>query len=190
VRRRRLGEARALPGPARGRPRPGGGRSASIIEPRSRGAQDCGSGARSIPRRGMRALRGRLVRRNRCKRTASASRSQRTPGDVAGRLPRGDYRLQAALSGYFPARDERGMKGRRRSFTPSTATKMPVCRDFTGATGLEPATSGVTGRSWRLRAERGRSREDPAGPAPSLVVSWSPAQGAAPVTLSPLTATG
>ena len=26
---------------------------------------------------------------------------------------------------------------------------------FTGATGLEPATSGVTGRSWRFRAERG-----------------------------------
>jgi hypothetical protein len=32
---------------------------------------------------------------------------------------------------------------------------MPFCRDFTGATGLEPATSGVTGRSWRFRAERG-----------------------------------
>jgi hypothetical protein len=28
------------------------------------------------------------------------------------------------------------------------------CRYFTGATGLEPATSGVTGRSWRLLAER------------------------------------
>ncbi len=27
----------------------------------------------------------------------------------------------------------------------------------TGATGLEPATSGVTGRSWRLRAERGQA---------------------------------
>jgi hypothetical protein len=26
---------------------------------------------------------------------------------------------------------------------------------LTGATGLEPATSGVTGRSWRLRVERG-----------------------------------
>jgi hypothetical protein len=32
---------------------------------------------------------------------------------------------------------------------------MLICRDFTGATGLEPATSGVTGRSWRFRAERG-----------------------------------
>ena len=28
---------------------------------------------------------------------------------------------------------------------------------FTGATGLEPATSGVTGRSWRFRAERGNA---------------------------------
>jgi hypothetical protein len=33
-----------------------------------------------------------------------------------------------------------------------------TCRlagSLTGATGLEPATSGVTGRSWRFRAERG-----------------------------------
>jgi hypothetical protein len=34
---------------------------------------------------------------------------------------------------------------------------MPICRNFTGATGLEPATSGVTGRSWRFRAERGKA---------------------------------
>jgi hypothetical protein len=34
--------------------------------------------------------------------------------------------------------------------------KMPICRMFsTGATGLEPATSGVTGRSWRFRPEWG-----------------------------------
>jgi hypothetical protein len=32
--------------------------------------------------------------------------------------------------------------------------KRPICRNFTGATGLEPATSGVTGRSWHLRAAR------------------------------------
>ena len=33
----------------------------------------------------------------------------------------------------------------------------PICRHFneTGATGLEPATSGVTGRSWYFRAEPG-----------------------------------
>ena len=29
---------------------------------------------------------------------------------------------------------------------PDQATEIPICRDFTGATGLEPATSGVTGR--------------------------------------------
>ena len=33
---------------------------------------------------------------------------------------------------------------------------MPICKMFlAGATGLEPATSGVTGRSWCFRAERG-----------------------------------
>ena len=31
----------------------------------------------------------------------------------------------------------------------------PICRTFTGATGLEPATSGVTGRSRSLRPGRG-----------------------------------
>jgi len=37
-----------------------------------------------------------------------------------------------------------------------TDTKRVICRMFsTGATGLEPATSGVTGRSWWFRAERG-----------------------------------
>src|SRR5919204_140144 len=29
---------------------------------------------------------------------------------------------------------------------PDQATEIPICRDFTGATGLEPATSGVTDR--------------------------------------------
>ena len=36
-------------------------------------------------------------------------------------------------------------------------TKDAICRDFTGATGLEPATSGVTGRSWWFRGERERA---------------------------------
>jgi hypothetical protein len=31
---------------------------------------------------------------------------------------------------------------------------MPMCRTVTGATGLEPATSGVTGRSWYFRGGR------------------------------------
>jgi hypothetical protein len=40
----------------------------------------------------------------------------------------------------------------------SRQQNMPICRMFsTGATGLEPATSGVTGRSWRFRAERGQA---------------------------------
>jgi hypothetical protein len=34
----------------------------------------------------------------------------------------------------------------RRSDTPNWSTKISICREFTGATGLEPATSGVTGR--------------------------------------------
>jgi hypothetical protein len=39
---------------------------------------------------------------------------------------------------------------------PARQQKLPICGMFSaGATGLEPATSGVTGRSWRLRAERG-----------------------------------
>ncbi len=40
-------------------------------------------------------------------------------------------------------------------FVPTRATKDVICRYFTGATGLEPATSGVTGRSWHFRVERG-----------------------------------
>jgi hypothetical protein len=36
--------------------------------------------------------------------------------------------------------------------------KMPICRDFTGATGLEPATSGVTGRRSVPTTEPGDER--------------------------------
>ncbi len=50
------------------------------------------------------------------------------------------------------ARDLRGMQRSRRSLCQ---IHMLIYRTFTGATGLETATSGVTGRSWRLRAERG-----------------------------------
>jgi hypothetical protein len=49
--------------------------------------------------------------------------------------------------------DRRKTGGRSR---PSWQQNMLIYRMFSaGATGLEPATSGVTGRSWRLRAERG-----------------------------------
>jgi hypothetical protein len=52
----------------------------------------------------------------------------------------GSSRQFQADSGAGSERDERS----RRSMCP---THMPICRTFTGATGLEPATSGVTGRS-------------------------------------------
>jgi hypothetical protein len=69
-------------------------------------------------------------------------------------------RLWTAACG-IPLRDVRGMSRNRRSFASRRTTKMLICRVFTGATGLEPATSGVTGRSWHFRAElcvRGEAR--------------------------------
>jgi hypothetical protein len=57
---------------------------------------------------------------------------------------------------FLVLRDQRGTyreTGAR--LCPVRQQKMPICRMFSaGATGLEPATSGETGRSWRLRAER------------------------------------
>src|SRR4029450_6949281 len=71
-------------------------------------------------------------------------------GKTSGRLGRssmcGDYRLHPAPCGDFrsiPARDMRGMKRSRRSLCQ---IHLAICRNFTGATGLEPATSGVTDR--------------------------------------------
>jgi hypothetical protein len=48
-----------------------------------------------------------------------------------------------------PVQNRRGRPvGSRRSSAPQLTTKMRICRMFsTGATGLEPATSGVTGRA-------------------------------------------
>ncbi len=57
----------------------------------------------------------------------------------------------AGISGYgrlsagIQMRDIRGMRRSRRSFAPGQATQDADCRNETGATGLEPATSGVTG---------------------------------------------
>jgi hypothetical protein len=62
----------------------------------------------------------------------------------------GFERLQPGIRG----RDERGMKEAGGRLRLDRQQKMPICRSFTGATGLEPATSGVTGRSWRFRAAR------------------------------------
>jgi hypothetical protein len=60
------------------------------------------------------------------------------PAGIAGK-----NRLRPAIAG----RDQRGMQRDRRSFTPKQPTKHVICREFTGATGLEPATSGVTASS-------------------------------------------
>jgi hypothetical protein len=59
------------------------------------------------------------------------------------------------MTGYFRCGMSAGCKEAGGRLRQVSQQKMPVCRDFTGATGLEPATSGVTGRSWRYRAERG-----------------------------------
>jgi hypothetical protein len=66
-------------------------------------------------------------------------------------------RLLHVLAGGSSARDQRGRPVKdRRSIAPQPTTKDADLQDvFTGATGLEPATSGVTGRSWRFRPERG-----------------------------------
>jgi hypothetical protein len=89
----------------------------------------------------------------------ACSHLTRHRGSNAGHIGRssfsGDYRLRPAPFGDFrllPVRDLRGMERSRRSLCQ---IHMLICSAFTGATGLEPATSGVTGRSWRLRAERG-----------------------------------
>src|SRR5215207_8759426 len=73
----------------------------------------------------------------------------------AGRLACGDYRLRPALCGdHRPIRtgDLGGMKEAGGRLRPVWQQNMAICRHFTGATGLEPATSGVTGRSWYVRA--------------------------------------
>lgn len=72
--------------------------------------------------------------------------TERPPVTLAGHPCAGIYRLGAAPCGDFRlilARDLRGMKRSRRSLCQ---IHLRICRSFTGATGLEPATSGVTGR--------------------------------------------
>src|SRR5207247_1724423 len=72
---------------------------------------------------------------------------RRAPSEA--RLPAtpGSLRRFDADSRAGSARD----KTTRRSFTRKPTTQKLIRRDFTGATGLEPANSGVTGRSWRFR---------------------------------------
>src|SRR5215211_8128987 len=85
----------------------------------------------------------------------SRTRVSRPPAYSAGRLACGDYRLRPALCGdHRPIRtgDLGGMKEAGGRLRPVWQQNMAICRYFTGATGLEPATSGVTGRSWYVRA--------------------------------------
>ena len=86
-----------------------------------------------------------LVRRRRDSRgmvcRLSHARAKRT-GKTSGRLGR------SSLCGDY--RDEK----KPAVVMSNTSTDL---QDFTGATGLKPATSGVTGRSWRLRADWGRA---------------------------------
>jgi hypothetical protein len=82
-------------------------------------------------------------------------------GQSAGHLPCGDLRIQAALAGYFRCGTSAGCREAGGRSRPYARQKMLICRDFTGATGLEPATSGVTGLFYRyddwLRLTRYRS---------------------------------
>jgi hypothetical protein len=54
-----------------------------------------------------------------------------------------------------PVRDLCGMRGGRRSSAGAGNKRRRFAGYFTGATGLAPATSGVTGRSARFRSRRG-----------------------------------
>jgi hypothetical protein len=50
------------------------------------------------------------------------------------------------MTGYFRCGMSAGCKEAGGRLRQVSQQKMPVCRDFMGATGLEPATSGVTDR--------------------------------------------
>jgi hypothetical protein len=73
--------------------------------------------------------------------------TNRPPARWAGRPSCGDSRLRRGLCG-FPAVSCAGYVRDARDAGGRAATKVPVCRALAGATGLEPATSGVTGRFW------------------------------------------
>src|SRR6266536_2218828 len=58
----------------------------------------------------------------------------------------GDYRLGPAPCGNFRPILVRDLRGMRKRPAVDMSMTYTICRTFTGATGLEPATSGVTGR--------------------------------------------
>ena len=81
-----------------------------------------------------------------CKRASLESGCEATSGQVgrASRLP--GLAAVTCFRRLFPVAGYARHTESRRSFAPRRVTKMPICRYFAGATGLEPATSGVTGR--------------------------------------------
>jgi hypothetical protein len=80
---------------------------------------------------------------------------QPTSGLVGRPSSCGDYRLQPAPGGDSRPVLVRDLCGMREKPAVERRQKIAICSYFYGATGLEPATSGVTGRSWRFRLERG-----------------------------------
>jgi hypothetical protein len=75
---------------------------------------------------------------------ATYPRTERPPVDLAGHPSRGDPRRSWLWSGSLRVtlvRDERGTDSKPAVYS---AKNMLICRDLAGATGLEPATSGVT----------------------------------------------
>ena len=82
-----------------------------------------------------------------CKGASCATGHWKTSGHIGRSSFSGEYRLRSAPCGDFrliPVRDLRGTQRSRRSLRQRHNL---ICRSFTGATGLEPATSGVTNRA-------------------------------------------
>jgi hypothetical protein len=86
---------------------------------------------------------------------ARGSARQSTAGRSGRSSFSGDYRLRRLLApilSRMSARDLRGMKRSRRALLKYICRFAELLRERRGS---NPATSGVTGRSWRFRAKRG-----------------------------------
>jgi hypothetical protein len=132
---------RAPPAPIRSR----AGRSAAAGESCSCRARSTSTSAR----RGIRAGCQPKVSSANAKRL-QARRSwicnQPTSGLVGRSSFCGDYRLGPALGGDSRPTRGRDLRGMRGKPAVERRQKTSICRYLAGATGLEPATSGVTGR--------------------------------------------
>jgi hypothetical protein len=69
--------------------------------------------------------------------------------------------LLAAIPGRIPCGIYAGSREAGGRLRRARQQQMPICRDFTGATGLEPATSGVTGRVRHNDARRRVTQNEP-----------------------------